>query len=391
MTATPAPATVTLYSRHEHGGHPVRVVGESAYEVDWPTGTQRYGSRRALLRAIYSGGDGSLCARDPGTTFERYFRLADARPLTGGFADLFLGGQRSIESDPARIARRAQTRLTTARRSSLRSRAKLIVEAPWWDGKVVVGGMTRELPVGSWSRGLVISESKTRRLPQRRPKLTVEITAPKQEALNRAPAPDGHTVLGIDLAARGHEVKKLLYACFGARMSRLGLDPAEVLQEVYMGLLARNAGRCPWDASKSSFGHYVHMVISCVLSNYSRKQRRISKHEQVGVYTATDDGWNMVDAAVVAADEADGCESVEESTAEDMAMGSLEEWLMDCDRPESVIAVLALPHVNAGCTRRMISERISAEIGESVSPAEVGKALTFLRKEAKVWAGEVGA
>lgn len=85
-------------------------------------------------------------------------------------------------------------------------------------------------------------------------------------------------VRGIDLAKRGHEVRKLLYAGFGFRMARAGYDPEEVLQEVYRGILVRNQGKCPFDGQKSSFGHYVHMVISCVLSNYHRK---MSKHRSV--------------------------------------------------------------------------------------------------------------
>ena len=85
-------------------------------------------------------------------------------------------------------------------------------------------------------------------------------------------------VRGIDLAKRGHEVRKLLYAGFGFRMARAGYDPEEVLQEVYRGILVRNQGKCPFDGQKSSFGHYVHMVISCVLSNYHRK---MSKHRSI--------------------------------------------------------------------------------------------------------------
>jgi len=86
--------------------------------------------------------------------------------------------------------------------------------------------------------------------------------------------------VGIDLAVRGIEVRKLLYAGFGYRMSRGGYDPEEVLQEVYRGLLVRNRGKCPFDVRKSSFGHYVHMVIECVLSNYHRRESRRRASEQ---------------------------------------------------------------------------------------------------------------
>lgn len=96
----------------------------------------------------------------------------------------------------------------------------------------------------------------------------------------------GGTALGIDLAVRGHEVRKLFYAGgFTGVLTREGIDPEEFLQEVYRGLLARNRGACPWDHRKSSFGHYVHIVIRCVLSNYLRRERLRDSREGV-----TDDG-----------------------------------------------------------------------------------------------------
>lgn len=86
--------------------------------------------------------------------------------------------------------------------------------------------------------------------------------------------------VGIDLTARGHEVRKLFYAGgYHRSVMREGLDPEEALQEVFRGLLIRNQGKCPWDAKKSSFGHYVHIVIRCVLSNYLRKERRRNQRE----------------------------------------------------------------------------------------------------------------
>lgn len=88
--------------------------------------------------------------------------------------------------------------------------------------------------------------------------------------------------VGMDLSLRAHEVRKLFYAGgFTRTLVREGIDPEDFLQEVYRGLLARNKGTCPWDAKKSSFGHYVHIVIKCVLSNYLRKERRRSSMEEV--------------------------------------------------------------------------------------------------------------
>lgn len=80
--------------------------------------------------------------------------------------------------------------------------------------------------------------------------------------------------VGMDLAIRGIEVRKLFYAAFARGLVKDGYDPEECLQEVYKGLLTRNNGTCPFDSRKSSFGHYVHIVTRCVLANYIRKEKR---------------------------------------------------------------------------------------------------------------------
>lgn len=105
------------------------------------------------------------------------------------------------------------------------------------------------------------------------------------------------TGLGIDLRNRSGEVAKLLFAGYGRRIYSWGYDPEDVLQEVYKGILIRNRGTCPWDARKSSFGHYIHMVAGCLLSNYHRKESRRRQVEQIGLNAMTDDGFVNVDAA----------------------------------------------------------------------------------------------
>ena len=71
-----------------------------------------------------------------------------------------------------------------------------------------------------------------------------------------------------------------------------------VLQEVYKGLLIRNAGKCPWDPAKSSFGHYVHMVCGCILSNYHRRMSRQRQVESIGLVAPTEEGvYGNVDVA----------------------------------------------------------------------------------------------
>lgn len=100
--------------------------------------------------------------------------------------------------------------------------------------------------------------------------------------------------LGIDLAVRGIEVRKLFYAAFARGLARDGYDPEDALQEVYRGILARNNGTCPFDARKSSFGHYVHIVTKCVLANWIRKERRRGSFEsnetQLARFTSEESG-----------------------------------------------------------------------------------------------------
>lgn len=101
-------------------------------------------------------------------------------------------------------------------------------------------------------------------------------------------------VRGIDLTKRGHEVAKLFYAGFARSCLGYGYNPEDVLQEVYKGILVRNKGTCPFDPAKSTFGHYVHLIIKCVLANYHRKWGRVGLSEQIGLLNA--DG-EQIDAA----------------------------------------------------------------------------------------------
>jgi len=141
-------------------------------------------------------------------------------------------------------------------------------------------------------------------------------------------------VYGIDLVHRGHEVKKLLHAGFGAYMAKRGYEPEDVLQEVYKGIIARNYGKCPWDASKSSFGHYVHMICHCVLSNYARKMRRRDQFEHLGM---RDKDGVETDAGDLAVEVAGG-ELMDESVLHDMSL-----WVQgDLRHPEVPLAILPL-------------------------------------------------
>lgn len=141
-------------------------------------------------------------------------------------------------------------------------------------------------------------------------------------------------IYGIDLVKRGHEVKKLLHAGFGMYMTRKGYDPDDVLQEVYKGIIARNHGRCPWDGDKSSFGHYVHMVCACVLSNYARKARRREQFERIGMRNRDGEEVDAGDLAV----EVMGGNRMAHEALQDMAL-----WVRgDVRSPEASLKILPL-------------------------------------------------
>jgi RNA polymerase sigma factor (sigma-70 family) len=187
--------------------------------------------------------------------------------------------------------------------------------------------------------------------------------------------------LGIDLNLRGHEVAKLFYAGFGSKVARMGFEADDVLQEVYRGLLARNDGVCPFDARKSSFGHYVHMVIRCVLSNYRRKQFRIREVEQVGMVSVDDKEAVRMDAKTWAADHATASPSLERSEWElHEAQRDLVNYLHAQGDPDAAIMEAALPLMQEGMSRKEIATVLG------VSRTTLARAVRTLKELATTWA-----
>jgi DNA-directed RNA polymerase specialized sigma24 family protein len=168
--------------------------------------------------------------------------------------------------------------------------------------------------------------------------------------------PSTGVALGIDLSRRGVEVRRLLHAGFGIRMARAGYDPEDVLQEVYRGILVRNRGKCPFDVRKSSFGHYVHMVIECVLSNYHRRESRHRTAESSwedmpeGRREAASDGVGDVGAR----DAVGWVSPMVDGETDAMALSALTDrvrWALadgDVTEREAVLALGVLPLVQAG-------------------------------------------
>lgn len=156
---------------------------------------------------------------------------------------------------------------------------------------------------------------------------------------------------GIDLGERSSrsgvvykadEVRKLLYSGFMGKILSAGYDPEDVLQEVYRGLLVRNKGRCPYDGEKSSFGYYVHMVISCILANYHRKEER-----RVDDVFIEDEGGDIGQWGVTE----DGYEVLEGLDLEDLGK------FLRSKYPDGELACKVMPYMIEGYSRREIRDK----------------------------------
>lgn len=88
--------------------------------------------------------------------------------------------------------------------------------------------------------------------------------------------------LGIDIDKKREDIRLLFYKRQAKQVARLGLDPEDVLQEVYKGLIIRNEGTCPYDPKKSAFSTYVVMVMNCVVMNIVKKRKLYNDREVVG-------------------------------------------------------------------------------------------------------------
>ena len=340
-----------VWARHEHGGH--RVVRDtSGLTVYWPSGPTVYPSVRQVLAALTSGNPSpTKDVRVPHRTFSDYFRTTPPSPkhewdALALFAPPVLAPSRAgVEGVPLSI----------------------FVPAPLVVGVEVAGV--------EYEEALVVHEP-VAPLP----------VAPKRKGRAKKPAPFTHEVWdgkGIDLVNRGHEVRKLFYAGFMGRVARYGYDPEEVLQEVYAGLLVRNKGKCPFDPKKSSFGHYVHMVCECIISNYHRKHNRRAQAEQFG-YTDLDGVEVDVASTDLATVEADQ----EENLGHEMALVSLTGLLQEaaCSVETSADMVLVgkcLPLLSKGMTRLEVASHLVKN--EGLHRARVLQAVDFIRSVAGEW------
>ena len=185
---------------------------------------------------------------------------------------------------------------------------------------------------------------------------------------------------GIDLAARGHEVRKLFYAGFGRKVIARGYDPEEVLQEVYKGILVRNNGKCPFDPDKSSFGHYVHMVCAGRVANYHRKHSRRNRHEVFGV-TAVGEPGTVIDVAEadLATVDATQLETVELNTATNDLTNFIRNYAINQNHTDPDFVVQCSLWLLDGMRRGEIAEETGKTTGQ------IGRVLRVVRNATLEW------
>ena len=372
---------MTLFTRYEHGNLPVRVYrnpeGQTRYSITRShEHVDTYSSARGLIGALYG--------HDVHMPFDRYFRIGRyrRRGRASGHADLL------TLLDPSSCrTRRTNITVHGVAKDELRGTPIVLANSDA-DGS----GVSREGldDLDPEIRAFVEAiESDLRPLD--------EFVAPTDEMVQefdvafKLELDRVEDRVGIDLGKhserkgsrfKADEVRRLLWRGFAGKMLSQGYDPEDVLQEIYRGLLVRNKGRCPWDARKSTFGHYVHMVISCVLTNYHRKQVRRIDRDVVPLDVGRNGEENVVDVG-----QWGSCPIWEGSeVADQTALRELAEYLADVpdNVPEAQLGREILALVRAGYSRGDVVR----ETGYGASL--VSKALAWLRRQTALWACESG-
>ncbi len=80
--------------------------------------------------------------------------------------------------------------------------------------------------------------------------------------------------LGVDVEAKANDIKSIFYKHFAKMCIQSKYEPEEMLQEIYLGILHRNKGNCPFDPAKSSLSTYIVMVSRCILFNIFNKDNK---------------------------------------------------------------------------------------------------------------------
>ena len=151
--------------------------------------------------------------------------------------------------------------------------------------------------LATWGRAVLQVVHRAQVLPTRKPQDRPLPLAFTYVPRVRKPKPAPPEV-GFDLGAREQEVRNILFKLFKYKLEKGGFDHEEAVQEAMMALAIRNKGRCPWDAKKSSWGHYVYMVIDGTLCNMARRAGRRSREVPDGLTGRDDDQVSRQDLQV---------------------------------------------------------------------------------------------
>ena len=368
-----------LYTRYEHGNLPVRVFrtpdNETHYEVQYPDDREPTG-RRAVVFTSARKMISSFYGHDVHMPFDRYFRIGRYRKSgrASGQANLLslLDADQTSRKTPIAVHGRE---LETPRKTG-------ISVDPGLEG-------TSNSPDPVIAEFVKAMEEDL--LPQ---EAFIQPTAEMKQVFDKAielelDRLDG--VVGIDLgeksarrdtAFKADEVRKLLWRGFAGKMLSQGYDPEDVLQEVYRGLLVRNKGKCPWDARKSTFGHYVYLVIGCVLTNYHRKQVRRVDKDAVSLTMKNKDGEELVDIGQFGSCKIhDGSELGDMLALDELAtyLKTLPDVSPEAELGREILALVASGHQRSEIVR---------ETGKK--PSLVSRALAWLRRQTALWATEMG-
>lgn len=375
-----------LATRYEHGNVPVRVFSEdneTRYELQLADGTKRvFESARGLMRHLYG--------HETSITFDRYFRIGKwrQRGRVSGAADLLT----LLDTEPPATRSTAIT-VHGTRASDLLSTTIAVDAAvvgmknPPYNPENVEYG---EFQGDETSPDPLVAAFLHELEGDLRPQDDFVIPSSEMmEAFDKAFTLELDRVegrVGIDLGqrsgrgdakTRADEVRKLLWSGFAGKMLSQGYDPEDVLQEVYRGLLVRNRGRCPWDVRKSTFGHYVHLVVSCVLTNYHRKQVRRVDRNALSMDVQADGEDRGDDGRFGSASIWTGSD-----VGERMALEGLAKYLSIANdgSVEGRLGLEVLHLVAAGHSRAEIAKLMAQK------PSMISRALTWIRKKASEWA-----
>lgn len=215
------------------------------------------------------------------------------------------------------------------------------------------------------------------------------VVAGFDDVLAFATPPSVSIQFGIDLAARGIEVRKILFAGFGAKIARMGYDPYEVLSEVYRKIVVSNQGKHPYDPRKAGFGHYVHMVCNSALLNFRKKEERRRRKVQTGIAVFEDNRRVILDVGEVAESRhrinTTGLLVLdpEQEISGEQAVTSLCEWI-GSETPAHELAQRCVLLYHQGFKKREMARTLG------VSSKKIGEAVAIIKEEATAWAEDEG-